>query len=564
MEKVRERFEQYRGIHYAITLILSASDTLENALPKILRALCERLQWSLAEFWMVDRRANKLRFAEVWYKSSEKISEFVRQGRQITFAPGEGLPGRVWASGKPGWFMDIVADPNFLRAKIANKAGLRTAVGFPLITASAMHSLVELTASEAGLHGTVGFSARNESEILGVIVLFSNKKEKPDEELIGIFNLVSIQIGQFIKLKQTEGTLRRKIDFEKTVANISTRFVNTLDFSNAISVSLSDVARLYKATRVCLFQFHNDRSSVTAKIDKAYEWHDDGVASNIRNLQDIYSARYSWLMENLDKGTMVYIANDCEIAQGIAGKKEILEKLRIKSLLIVPVRVEEKLLGFISLDNVVAIDDLHEDNITLLHMMGEIMGSAIIRKQAESLVKHMAYHDSLTNLPNRLLFMDRLQMGFMQAKRNGRILAVLCVDLDKFKSINDSLGHYVGDLLLKAVAERLIRCIRGSDTVARTGGDEFTIILPDLTHALDAAVVAQKVLDVIDKPCVIENYKVRVSASVGISIYPRDSHNIDDLIKMADKAMYCSKQSDRNTFRFYNNDMNTHVQTHKE
>lgn len=564
MEDVRKQFDLYRSIQYAITLILAASDTFADAVPKILKTMCESLQWSLAEFWIVDRGTNKLRFAEVWHTSSEKISEFVVQSRQITFSPGEGLPGSVWVSGKPGWIVDIGSDSNFLRAKIADKAGLTTAIGFPLITASAMNALLESATIEAGLRGAVGFPVRNESEIFGVIVLFSNKAEKPDEELLRMFNVISIQIGQFIKLKQTEETLRRKIDFEKTVAKISTRFVNTLDFSDEISVSLADMGRLCNATRVCLFQFHADRNSVTEKIDKAYEWYDEGITSNIQNLQDMYSARYSWLMENLNKGTMVYITDISKIAQGVAFEKEILEKLRIKSLLIMPVRVEEKLLGFISFDNVADIDNLHEDNITLLHMIGEIMGSAIIRKQSESLIRHMAYHDPLTNLPNRLLFRDRLQIGIKQAKRDGRMLAVVILDLDTFKTINDSLGHYTGDLLLKVVAERLTRCVRGSDTVARTGGDEFSIILPDITQVRNAAVVAQKILDVIDKPYLIEDYKIHTSASIGISIYPLDSHNIDDLIKMADKAMYYSKQSDGNTFRFYNIATNKHVQAHKE
>lgn len=261
---------------------------------------------------------------------------------------------------------------------------------------------------------------------------------------------------------------------------------------------------------------------------------------------------------------MVYITDDSGIDQGIASGKEIVEKLGIKSLLIIPVQVEEKLLGCINFDNIVAIDGLHEDNITLLHMIGEIMSSAIIRKQSESLIRHMAYHDPLTNLPNRLLFRDRLQIGILQAKRSGRLLVVVILDLDTFKTINDSLGHHIGNLLLKAVAERLTRCVRGSDTVARTGGDEFSIILPDLAEAQNAAVVAQKILDVIDKPYLIEGRTIHTSASIGISVYPLDSHNVDDLIKMADKAMYYSKQSDGNTFRFYNSGRDKHVHAHKE
>ncbi len=223
MEDAGKKIELYRSIQYSITLILAASDTFEDAVPKILKILCESLQWCLAEFWIVDRKNHTVRFAEAWHKSSEKISEFVVQSRQIAFSPGEGLPGRVWASGQPCWIGDIGSGSHFPRSKIADTAGFTTAVGFPLVAASAVNVLLESATIEAGWCSAAGFPPRNENEIFGVIVLFGNKPEKPDEELFGIFTIISMQIGQFIKLKQTEETLRRKIDFEKTVARVLLR-----------------------------------------------------------------------------------------------------------------------------------------------------------------------------------------------------------------------------------------------------------------------------------------------------------------------------------------------------
>lgn len=556
---VPEQFELYRNIQSTITLVLSACATIEEAMPKILKTLCEGLQWSLGEFWIVDRKTNILRFGEAWYSPSEEFSEYIAQRRQLTFLPGSGLPGRVWSGGKCIRIKDAVSDTNFQRAQIANTAKLTIAFGFPIMTVSDMRILWESVAANAGgLQGA--FSSPNENEIFGVITLFRDKGEQPDEELIKMVNLISIQIGQFVKLKQAEETLRRKIHFERTVAKISTRFVNVEDFDNTISTSLEDVGRLCKATRVCFFQFCDDNRNIsTRKIDKTYEWYDKGVSSNIQNLQDMYSAMYPWLMENLLKGNMLYITDVSGIIQGAAFEKDVLEKQGIKSLLILPAQVEEKLLGFISFENVLTIDSWHEDDIALLHIIVEIMGSAILRKQTEAFIAHMAYHDALTNLPNRILFQDRLQIGVVQSKRSGKMIAVVVLDLDAFKDVNDSMGHHVGDLLLKEIAERLIRCVRGSDTVARTGGDEFSIILPDLSHESNAAVIAQKILIAVNKPYRLEDHEIRTSASIGISVYPLDSYDADELIKMADRAMYFSKQNGGNIYRFHSVNLNKHV-----
>lgn len=137
--------------------------------------------------------------------------------------------------------------------------------------------------------------------------------------------------------------------------------------------------------------------------------------------------------------------------------------------------------------------------------------------------------------------------------------AVMVLDLDNFKTVNDMMGHHVGDLLLKAVAERLKRCVREGDTVARTGGDEFTVILHDLVHVDDAATVARKFLDALCQPFHLEGREVNITTSIGISFYPLDADDTESLVKKADIAMYLSKEKSKNTYHFYRSDMNTHV-----
>lgn len=178
------------------------------------------------------------------------------------------------------------------------------------------------------------------------------------------------------------------------------------------------------------------------------------------------------------------------------------------------------------------------------------------RKRVELSIRHMAHHDALTGLPNRALFRDRLTHAMAQADRYHQKLAVLFLDLDRFKAINDTLGHNVGDQLLKIASERLRSCVRDCDTVARLGGDEFTVIVDDIIEVQDAAVVAQKILDTLSQPFNLYGHEVFISVSVGITLYPNDDENADNLLRNADSAMYRAKEYGRNNYQFYVADMN--------
>jgi diguanylate cyclase (GGDEF)-like protein/PAS domain S-box-containing protein len=178
------------------------------------------------------------------------------------------------------------------------------------------------------------------------------------------------------------------------------------------------------------------------------------------------------------------------------------------------------------------------------------------RTYAEEQIKHLAYHDALTTLPNRLLFKDRVTVSISHAQRHNMRVAVLFLDLDRFKVINDSLGHSIGDQLLQAVAARVQSCVRDSDTVARLGGDEFTLLLPDLALAEDAAVVAQKILEAVRYPFHIEGREFYITTSIGISIYPEDGPDAETLIKSADTSMYQAKEQGRDNYQLFNASVN--------
>jgi diguanylate cyclase (GGDEF)-like protein len=171
-------------------------------------------------------------------------------------------------------------------------------------------------------------------------------------------------------------------------------------------------------------------------------------------------------------------------------------------------------------------------------------------------IEHLAYHDQLTGLPNRPLFMDRLIVSLAQAHRGQQKLAVFFLDLDRFKDINDSLGHTVGDTLLKGVAERVRRCTREGDTVARFGGDEFTLLIPKIENIEDAAKIAQKIIETLKIPFLVNDRELFVTTSIGVSLYPIDGTDPETLVRNADTAMYRAKEQGRDNYQLYAPAMN--------
>ncbi len=183
------------------------------------------------------------------------------------------------------------------------------------------------------------------------------------------------------------------------------------------------------------------------------------------------------------------------------------------------------------------------------------------RKEAQQVINFQAYHDLLTHLPNRALLKDRLSLAIAQARRSKRRLAVMFLDLDRFKLVNDTLGHTMGDRLLKAVANRLQGCLRRGDTLSRFGGDEFTLLLPEIRTRDDVAVIAGKILDKLATPFVIDTHELFVGASIGIAMYPEAGDSVEALVQSADIAMYDAKSRGKNAYQFFSEEMNQKFST---
>ena len=351
----RRRAERRLQMGHSVTRILADSRTVEEALPQVLRVICESSGWVYGERWALDKSVNRLHCAETWRAAEAGLDEFETFNRGRTPIPGQsgGLIHRVWATNGPAWSADLAQEQGMERAPAALKAGLHSAFAFPILIGE---------------------------DFYGVMEFFGRDVCPPDRALMEIVHTIGSQVGQFMA-----------------------------------------------------------------------------------------------------------------------------------------------------------------------------------RKSAEQNLRFVASHDPLTGLFNRSMFNERLQQALAQATRFERSLALLFIDLDGFKIVNDTVGHNAGDALLSELATRLRATLREGDVIGRMGGDEFVVLIEEFTEAVQVAEVAKKVLETVGRPFVLQGHEFEVTASLGISVFPDDGQDAQTLIKNADIAMYLVKQQGKNSFRFYAPQMNVHL-----
>lgn len=234
------------------------------------------------------------------------------------------------------------------------------------------------------------------------------------------------------------------------------------------------------------------------------------------------------------------------------------------SIISLPLKIGQKVLGVMN----IALQrphDFTEREIRLLEFLGDHAAIAIQnaklyeqaqqeiadRKKAEKAIQHLANHDALTGLPNRRLFNERIKLEIARSQRNKLRFSVMLFDLDHLKDVNDSFGHNVGDMMLQAVSQRLLGLLRKSDTIARMGGDEFFLILPEMNQREDAIRTAERILSTLSTPFHLESFEINISTSIGVSFFPEDGEDADELVKKADISMYKAKEKGGNTYHIY-------------
>ncbi|MBD1915184.1 MULTISPECIES: EAL domain-containing protein [Cyanophyceae] len=357
--------------------------------------------------------------------------------------------------------------------------------------------------------------------------------------------------------KRGEAAILRRDRLLQGVAEASQCLLTTTDMHQAIPQVLARLGDAATADRAYVYTHHPQSLTGEPATTLRYEWTTPTTAPGIDqpHWQDqSYRALglERWLTL-LQQGQSI-----CALTRHMpAAEQKVLLRDGILSILMVPIFIDADLWGYIGFDACQQEWEWSASDESILVTVAASLGAALKRQQTEAQMCYQVYHDALTGLPNRAFFDQHLPQAIARTSQNEQMLAVIFLDLDHFKTINDTLSHAVGDLLLQQVTQRISVALRAEDIVARWGGDEFTLILPNLTTASDAAKVAQRIADQLTSPFLLQNHELHVTASLGIALFPQDGQDMTTLLQNADAAMYRAKQQGRNNYQFYTQSLST-------
>jgi diguanylate cyclase (GGDEF)-like protein len=370
----------------------------------------------------------------------------------------------------------------------------------------------------------------------------------PESDLIRTFI-----IREITEQKQAEAELRQRDRLLQAVAEATNYLLAEMNYETAINRALAVLGEAATVDRVYLFQNHPHPITEEMAMSLQFEWTNISADTTHHHWQN-----HPYQSSGLDRWYTTLSRG--ESISGIAeefpsSEQEFLAQNKIRSLLLVPLRLEEEFWGYLGFADCTSQRhwSRHEES-TLLTMAASISG-ARQRQQVEAKIRYQALHDLLTGLPNRLRFNEILATALHKVTGDQESLAVIFLDLDRFKIINDTLGHTLGDQLLQKVAQRLRDSLKTGDTVARWGGDEFTILLPCITHIEEVTQVAQKILQALENAFHLQGHELYISASLGIALLNDNSPNAETLIQHADAALYYAKDEGRNNYQFYSDSL---------
>ncbi|HEX9192687.1 MAG TPA: EAL domain-containing protein [Burkholderiales bacterium] len=345
--------------------------------------------------------------------------------------------------------------------------------------------------------------------------------------------------------KQAEEKVRTSALQQRLIAELGRQALASSDLADVLNRAVELVSVTLKADCCDVLELEADKKQLiyTAAAGWPREW----VGKRTVLVRPGSQPEYV-----LSRGEPVVVEDETKETRFVPSR---LQEFGVRSGMRVPLIGTQGVFGILSA-HALQPRRFSPDDVSFLQSVGNILAVAMERKNAEDRLAYLAQFDTLTGLPNRHLFHDRLLQTMAQAKRSGHPMAMLFVDLDRFKLVNDTLGHGAGDKLLKEAAARLSRCVRTGDTAGRFGGDEFGAILMDLAKPGDAGLVAQKILDALAQPFNLDGQDAFISASIGITLFPNDGDNPEALVMNADTAMYRAKEQGRNIYQFFTREMN--------
>ena len=344
------------------------------------------------------------------------------------------------------------------------------------------------------------------------------------------------------KIKENDYQMR----FQKMHAKVSTNFITVSqeNIDEKINELLFEIGLFFGADRayLCLINSENN----TMKYSN--EWSKEGITKGIDSKKDISINSCSWWINLLKKEGSIYIKDTDSMPIEAKNEKTHLLNFNVKSLISVTIGDKHDLKGFIGIESISECENGQSQNIDFITILSNLVCESLNKVDTEKEIEFMAYYDNLTGIPNRFLFKDRVKSAISLAERNEKLISIMFIDLDNFKSVNDTMGHDAGDYLLKEVANVLSKTVRKIDTVARFGGDEFMIMLNNIENQNDISKVAENVMRIFSKPFILSEQEFFITASAGIATFPIDGENPDTLIKNADTAMYEAKEKGKNQY----------------
>jgi diguanylate cyclase (GGDEF)-like protein/PAS domain S-box-containing protein len=466
-----------------IALETNEAADIDAAIQSCLDKVCLHSGFIIGHAYLPDRDgddARELVSTDLWTLSDAvRFRPFVELSAATRFTRGTGLPGSVWASGKPVWIEDVQQSDNFPRRPVAERLGIHAACAFPVL---------------------------EQDRVVAVLEFFADAPRPVDAALLDAITSLATQLGRVTERKRTlmaMNKLRQAVE-QSPAMIIITDLNGVIEYINPEYSAITGYRpeEVIGKTPALLKSGHTDAAAYTklwARISSGHDWR--GEFLNVKKDGEQFWAATS-------------------------------------------------------------ISPIRDQDGRITHYLG-IAEDISERKRTEQRIEHLAHFDSLTELPNRALFHAQAKQILAGARRHASPAALLMLDLDDFKDVNDSLGHAVGDELLKLVARRLHAAMRENDIVARLGGDEFTMILPDIEGPDAVGNAVRRLIEIISRPYTLAEVDLYINVSIGIAMFPDDGQDVDELLKHADLAMYRAKGRGRGTFNFFMPAMDREVQQRK-